>query len=101
MSSSRISLFIRWLDNLKRHQRAFFDWNGQSTIDLRHTDGRIQARESETFFVSILLVLPPGRSARNDLNMLHILADKHNLLNALLCLITQQLIGSVPGFGAF
>src|SRR5438552_19074620 len=99
-SNSRIFLFIGWLDNLKRHQPAFFDGNGESPIDLRHMDGHIQARERKTFFVSILLVLPPGRSASNDLNMLHVLADKHNLLNAWLGLITQQLIGSVPGFSA-
>src|SRR5947209_18880248 len=99
-SNSRIFLFIDRLDNLKRKQRAFLDGNGESAIDLGYINGHIQARESETFFVSILLVIPSGRSARNDLNVLHVLADKHNLLNAWLGLITQQLIGSVPGFGA-
>ena len=32
--------------------------------------------------MSILLVFPAGRSAGNDLNVLHVLADKYNLLIA-------------------
>jgi hypothetical protein len=35
MSNSRIFQFIRWLDNLKRQQCAFFAGNGQSPIDVR------------------------------------------------------------------
>src|SRR5438876_8101966 len=75
--------------HLKRHHGAFFVWNGEPSIDISDADCHIQTRKRELFIVSILLIFPAGRSARNDLDMLHVLADQHDLLNTLLCLMTQ------------